>query len=519
MSPIRNHDGKIIGVARISRDIASRKQAEEMQALLAAIVENATDAIVGRALDGAITSWNAAAERLYGYSAAEAVGSKLILAPPDLQHEVMANREQIVGGKTVLGYETAGFTKDGRRIEVSRSMSPIKDKNGNTIGMAAIVRDITRRKQAEAQLRLAASVFDNALDGIIITDEDFRIVAVNRAFTAITGYSAEEAIGNSPRMLRSGRQDEAFYETMRRALRETGNWQGEIWDKRKDGMDYCEHLSISAVHGERGEITNYCAVFADITPRKTAETKLLRLNAELEARVAQRTAALDHANKELEAFSYSVSHDLKAPLRHIAGFSGLLLNQNYEQLDSKGKDYLQRIVTSSTHMGKLIDDLLNLSRVTLQPLSARPVDLSAIAHQISSALAEASPQRHVEISIAPNLTACADPGLMRVVMDNLIGNAWKYSAKSAQACIEIGSMNRDGDTVFYVRDNGAGFSMEYAHKLFMPFQRLHHADQFEGTGIGLTTVKRIIERHQGKIWIESAVNTGTTAFFTIGKSD
>ena len=229
----------------------------------------------------------------------------------------------------------------------------------------------------------------------------------------------------------------------------------------------------------------------------------------------KKAAELASVNQELATFSYSVSHDLRAPLRHIAGFSNILLERNYEQLDPKGRDYLQRIVASGAHMEQLIDDLLNLACIVRQRLSARQVNLSAIAREISDGLMEADPDRRPEVSIAPDLTAWADPGLMRIVMDNLIGNAWKYSAKSAQARIEVGSTNRDGDAVFYVRDNGVGFDMQYAHKLFAPFQRLHGAGEFEGTGIGLATVKRIIERHRGKIWIESALNLGTTVFFMV----
>ena len=233
----------------------------------------------------------------------------------------------------------------------------------------------------------------------------------------------------------------------------------------------------------------------------------------------QKAAELDRVNKELEAFSYSVSHDLRAPLRHIGGFSNLLLKENYDGLDAKGRERLDRIIAASTRMGTLIDDLLNLSRIARQPLSVKAVDLSAMAGEISDALVRENPQRSVEIDIAPGLTIQADHGLMRIVMTNLIENAWKYSANSAHARIEIGATSRDGETVYYVRDNGAGFDMKYSDKLFSPFQRLHSEAEFAGTGVGLATVKRIIERHQGKVWIEGAVDHGATVYFSIGNPD
>jgi light-regulated signal transduction histidine kinase (bacteriophytochrome) len=206
-------------------------------------------------------------------------------------------------------------------------------------------------------------------------------------------------------------------------------------------------------------------------------------------------------------------------LRHIGGFSNLLLKENYDGLDAKGRERLDRIIAASTRMGTLIDDLLNLSRIARQPLSVKAVDLSAMAGEISDALVRENPQRSVEIDIAPGLTIQADHGLMRIVMTNLIENAWKYSANSAHARIEIGATSRDGETVYYVRDNGAGFDMKYSDKLFSPFQRLHSEAEFAGTGVGLATVKRIIERHQGKVWIEGAVDHGATVYFSIGNPD
>jgi PAS domain S-box-containing protein len=385
-------------------------------------------------------------------------------------------------------------------------------------GLAVTVRDISERKQAEAGQRLAASVFDNTLDGIFITDENFKIIAVNRAFTDITGYSATEAMGNTPRLLRSCHHDEAFYEAMRRAISETGSWQGEIWDERKNGEPFCELLAIGAVRGEGGEITNYCAIFADITERKVAEAELMRLNAELEARVAQRTAALDHANKELEAFSYSVSHDLRAPLRHISGFIAIVLKANEGKLDAASVDYLNRINAASARMGLLIADLLELSRISRQKLNKRDFNFSELAGQVVDSLIQAHPEREVRVTVKPEMKANGDPGLVRIVLGNLLGNAWKFTSRTNEPAIEVGLEERGGETMYYVRDNGAGFDMKYAHKLFEPFQRLHTDNEFKGTGIGLSIVQRIVVRHGGRIWAEAKAGEGAAFYFNLGKS-
>jgi signal transduction histidine kinase/ABC-type amino acid transport substrate-binding protein len=250
--------------------------------------------------------------------------------------------------------------------------------------------------------------------------------------------------------------------------------------------------------------------------RMRLDRRIRQLNQELEERVRVRTAQLEAANHELETFSYSVSHDLRAPLRSISGFGSLLLQDNFEQLDTEGKARLQRILAASERMGQLIDDLLKLARISRQSISPRRVDLRALATEVIAALREASPGRRIEVTIAPDLTVEADVGLMRVVFDNLLGNAWKFTGKRDDARIELGSAISDGRRAYFVRDNGAGFDMSYAGKLFAPFQRMHTPQQFEGIGIGLATVKRIVERHHGRVWIESAVDRGTTVYFTVG---
>lgn len=229
----------------------------------------------------------------------------------------------------------------------------------------------------------------------------------------------------------------------------------------------------------------------------------------------ERTAQLEVINKELETFSYSVSHDLRAPLRRIDGFSEILLRDYISELDAQGKNYFQRIRVATKKMGQLIDDTLQLARVSKSEMRRQSVDLSVLASAIAQDLQQAQPERQVEFVIAPNLVANADPNLIQIVLENLLSNAWKYTGKHQSACIEFGVTQHDGTVAYFVRDDGAGFDMAYADKLFTAFQRLHGSTEFEGTGIGLATVQRIIHRHSGRIWVAAAVEQGATFYFTI----
>jgi len=239
------------------------------------------------------------------------------------------------------------------------------------------------------------------------------------------------------------------------------------------------------------------------------------LNADLERRVIERTARLEALNRELEAFSYSVSHDLRAPLRSIDGFSQSLLEDYAGRLDDTGRDYLCRVRAASQRMAQLIDDLLNLSRITRAEIYREEVDLSALARSIVAELQKSQPERPVEFTIAPGLAAEGDARLLRIALENLLNNAWKFTSKHPAARIEFGAMEQEGQTVYFIRDDGAGFDMAYADKLFGAFQRLHTASEFPGTGIGLATVQRIIHRHGGCVWARGEVERGATFYFTL----
>jgi light-regulated signal transduction histidine kinase (bacteriophytochrome) len=275
---------------------------------------------------------------------------------------------------------------------------------------------------------------------------------------------------------------------------------------------------LRAAHEElqrtNAELMQLTLELEDRVAQRTEEIR--QLNEELEGRVVERTAELATVNKELEAFSYSVSHDLRAPLRAIDGFSKMLLDKYGGELDEQACHYLNRVRTGSQKMSRLIDDLLDLSRITRIALRKESISLAELGRSVVAELQDREPSRKVAIEIADGLTARGDERLITIVLVNLLGNAWKYTAKRAEAQIAFGQQNKGNETVFYIRDNGAGFDMAYADRLFAPFQRLHQNSEFEGTGIGLATVQRIVSRHGGRIWVEAAIDEGATFFFTLG---
>jgi PAS domain S-box-containing protein len=376
------------------------------------------------------------------------------------------------------------------------------------------------RQRAEAeQLReraLLRSLIDLLPDFIYVKDPDSRFLVANVACARYMGAASPDEI--------LGHDDTEFYPAEVAAQFRADELQtihGEpVIDKEETitGLDGIVRIVLTTkipLRGPDGEVVGLVGTGRDISERKRAEKQIRQLNEELEIRVVERTAELEAANRELEAFSYSVSHDLRAPLRAVDGFSELLLEEHGPDLNEEARDYLRRVRAASQRMGQLIDAMLQLARVTRGEMHREPVDLSALARSISAELQESAPDRAVEWIIAPGQGARGDPRLLRALLENLLGNAWKYTGKRERACIEFGAIQRGGSREWFVRDNGVGFDMEYASHLFAPFRRLHTEREFEGVGIGLATVQRIVARHGGTIRAEAEPDQGAAFYFTL----
>jgi PAS domain S-box-containing protein len=327
----------------------------------------------------------------------------------------------------------------------------------------------------------------------------------------MTGYSPEEAIGQNPRILKSNKMPAGIYEELWTVITAGKEWRGEFLNRKKDGGLYWESASISPIFVARGDITHFVAVKEDITERKRSEERIEILNTTLAARASE----LEAANQELEAFNSMVSHDLRKPLTNINCNCQVILELYRATLNEECQDYVKDIYTETLRMSQLIDTLLTFSRLGRAELSLRPVDLSGAAVSIAGTLRLAETARNGAFHIEEGIRAEGDPKLLNVVLENLLGNAWKYTGKREKAIIEFGVMEIDGERACFVRDNGIGFDMAYAEKLFLPFERSPDARDFEGHGIGLSTVRRIIQRHGGKIWAESEPDKGATFYFTL----
>lgn len=368
------------------------------------------------------------------------------------------------------------------------------------------------------------TLFDVAPVGIAVAhDRDCLSVSINAACARIFGLESARELsdfGLCPdslplKLLQNGNEIPTEDWPLRRAAQGRPSTSGQDYEIVVPGgrKFYC-HVRASPLFADNGEVRGSLGIFVDLTERKKAEGEILRLNSELEKRVRERTMQLEAANKELEAFSYSVSHDLRAPLRSIRGFSEVLLERYGGQLDTRGQEFLKRTCDSCAHMDRLIDDLLKLSRVNRSELQYADVDLSAVAESLFAEIRKTEANRDVEFRVAPGLVARGDERLLRLALDNLLRNAWKFTRDQPRPVIEFGQIG-EPDYPFFVRDNGAGFDMAYAARLFGVFQRLHTASEFPGTGVGLATVQRIINRHGGRTWGEGVVDQGAAFFFTL----
>ena len=451
---------------------------------------------------------NATAVDRYGFSREEFLRAKITdLRPQENVPELMAAlraRQDPIQDSGPWRHRK----KSGELIDVQITAYPLTFQGRDA--RLVVATDITEQKRATDALKQSEEMFrlivSNIKDyAIIVLDPEGQVISWNGGAQRIKGYATDEILGQHfsvfypPDDLAAGKPD---IELSR--ARKEGRFEDESWRVRKDGSRFWANVVVTPLNDDTGRLRGFVKITRDVTERKRAEQEILRRSQELET-----------ANKELEAFSYSVSHDLRSPLRGIEGFSQALQEDYEQQLDTTAQDYLRRIRVATHRMGELIDDLLDLARVTRAEMHRESIDLTRLANEVAQELRSTEPQRTVALKIADGLQAHGDSRLVRVALQNLIGNAWKFTSKREQAEIEFGEKTTNGDRAYFVRDNGAGFDPSYASRLFGAFQRLHAVNEFPGTGIGLATVQRIIHRHGGAVWAEGFVNRGATIYFTL----
>lgn len=422
-----------------------------------------------------------------------------------------------LGARSYFGYPLTG--SDGAPLGVlaimDRDPLTVSEEGASLMSIfAARAATELERLRAEAEVRRSEEKFSQIFRSSPVPVsmsrlDDGYFLEVNDAYLRIFHWPREAMLGHTAIELglwADLEQRRAWIEALRRDGR-VANYQARL----RDALGREHSVLISAEVLMRDAVKCVLVFVHDVTERERAEAEVRKLNAELEERVERRTAELSEANRELESFAYSISHDLRAPLRGIDGFSRLLQEEYGVQLDRQGNEYLSRVRRAAQRLGTLIDDLLELSRVSRHEMRRVGVDLSALAGEIVEELRQGEPEREVAIDLAPNCRANGDPQLLRVLLENLLGNAWKYSRHTAGARIAFGRDERG----YFVRDNGAGFDMAYAEKLFMPFQRLHNPAEFEGSGIGLASAARVVRRHGGRIWAEGRPGAGAVFHFTL----
>jgi PAS domain S-box-containing protein len=503
-APIFSSLGEILGVVLVFRDVTKEKKAEETHLTLATLVNSSDDAIISTTMEGNITSWNSGAKEIYGYTSDEIMGNHIsVLAPPNRGNEFMEIIKRIIRGERIEHFETIRMKKNGTGVNVSLTVSHLQDSVGDTIGFSAISRDITRRKEDEIERFRLASIVESSDDAIIGKNLDGSIMSWNAGAERMYGYSQNEALGRSisfiippdlpdemPKIIdiiKNGKHIK-HYETQR---------------IKKDGGLIHVSLTTSPIKDMEGNITGISTIARDITEKVEAEKKL-----------KEYTRNLKIKNDELEQFAYVASHDLQEPLRMVASYVQLLQRRYEGKLDSDADDFIHFAADGASRMQVLINDLLSFSRISTRGKPFVETNVESVLQRALQNLQMQILESNAIIDHDPLPVVKADASQLVQVFQNLLSNSIKFCSKETPHIL-ISAEQQDENWVFSVKDNGIGIDPEYFNRIYVIFQRLHTREEYPGTGIGLAICKRIVERHGGRIWVESEPGRGTTFFFTI----
>ncbi len=479
------------------RNVTERTRAEDDSLLLAAIVGSSDDAIISKNLDGIITSWNQGAERTFGYTAAEAVGKPItILIPTDRLDEEPHILTRLRRGERVDHFETVRRRKDGSLLDISLTISPVKDAQGRIVGASKIARDITQRKRDGQRLVEQARLLDLSWDAILVRDRLDRIVDWNRGAEKMYGFTREEALGKiSHDLLRT-----EFPEPLagiREKLSRDGRWSGELSHACRAGFRIVTLSRWVAERDQNGELVSILESNNDITERVHAQAQLRR------------------ANQDLEHFAYSASHDLREPLRTVKLSCELLMSRHRSKLDGDAGMFLDQVSRGTARMEMLLDGLMNYAATLGQEKSAEPVDATSVLGDVLADLAQALEESDARVTFDSLPWVAVHPAHLRQIFQNLIGNAVKFRRPDLPPAVHVAARRENADWQFCVTDNGIGVAPEYQDQIFEMFKRLHGAERYSGAGIGLALCRRIVELYRGRIWVESRPGQGSTFYFTV----
>lgn len=524
--PILDSSGKITGAVNMLMDITDRKKAEEVNAKLAAIVQSSDDAIVSKTLEGIVTSWNNAAQRMFGYSAEEMIGQSITkIIPPERQDEEPKILEQLKRGERVDHFETERIAKDGRILSLSLTISPVKDTKGRIIGASKIARNITEQKKIFEALRESEERFRTVANTapvmIWLTGTDKLCHFVNKEWLEFTGSTHEAEMGYGWTRHIHPHDIDNTVETYKNSFTQRKEFRVEYRLKRCDG----EYRWVFA-HGiprfsPSGVFLGYIGTGSDIHERKAASEELEKLVTERTAALKMVNHHLEKSNQELERFAYVASHDLQEPLRKIQAFGDLILERNGNEFSASGKDYLARMIKSANRMQSLIEALLEFSRATTAQKNFEKKDLTILAEEVKSEFREAIEEKKARVNISPLPAVSIIPFQFKQMLSNIMSNALKYTKQNETPIINVSAriipekdINKNGakpNMDYYqvtIEDNGIGFDKENAERIFELFQRLHGRHEYGGSGIGLSICKKIAENHNGFITAEGEKGKG-----------